>query len=218
MPNWCSTQIHFVGNAEDIADFHHKIIEYTSREFIESGFGEDWLGNILCGFGMEERINSNINQIRCRGSLYDISAISMYDNNNLVFDIQTETAWVPMIQMWYEIIHKHYDNRIDVYWIAEELGCGIYETNDINWFNTDHYHIGWGIEAEDEYGGEYCNSPNEVADVINSLIAKYKLDTEQITEDDINKADDKGSDFFLNGEDWNISCLILREVNDADMD
>ena len=53
---------------------------------------------------------------------------------------------------------------------------------------------------------------------VNSLIKKYNLNTNPITEDDINRADDNGNNFFLNGDGWSIACLILQEVDDSDMD
>lgn len=217
MPNWCSTKIEFTGTTADLADFHDKIVKYTTTELASSGFGKDWLGNVLHGFGLGDRIDSEHNRIRCRGSISDISDINIWADKTS-FTVWTETAWVPMVHMWYVIIEKYYDNRISVHWIAEEEGCGYYATNDIGWFGIDYYHVEWAIEDEDEYGGEYCDSPDEVVYYVNSLIEKYNLDTNPITEDDINRADDNGKDFFLNGDGWSIACLILREVDDSDMD
>ena len=218
MPNWCSTQIQFVGNSEDITDFHHKIIEYTSKEFDTSGFGNNWLGNVLHGFGFGDRIDSEKFRIKCRGSISNIGDIRPCSNNNLIFSVWTETAWCPVIKMWNEIIEKHYDCRIEAYWIAEELGCGIYETNDIDWFGDDLYRIECNLEFNERNVILYCDTPNEVVEVINSLIEKYNLETNLIEEADINLAYDNNKDIYISGEDWNISCLILREVNDVDMD
>ncbi len=49
MPNWCNTCIRFQGNKDEISEFHNQLNEWTSKKFIETGFGETWLGNILYG-------------------------------------------------------------------------------------------------------------------------------------------------------------------------
>lgn len=113
MPNWCSTKFVFIGNAQDITDIYNKITEYTSSSIGKSDFENCWLGNVLIGFGLGDRINSEADRLRCRGSITDIGEIdNRYDNFS--FEFWTDTAWCPMVRMWNEIIAKHYDNRISV--------------------------------------------------------------------------------------------------------
>jgi len=211
MPNWCSTKIEFTGTTEDLTDFHNKVVEFTSVSPTVTDFEKNWLGNVLHGFDLGDRVDSENDRIRCRGAIDYIG-----DVDNSSFIIYTETAWIPMVHMWYVIIEKYYGNRISVHWIAEEEGCGVYETNDINWFSSDYYHLEWSVE--DECSGEYYDDPEEAAEAINTLITRYSLDVKPVVEDDINSAEDNGNDFIISGDGWSITCLILREVNDTDMD
>lgn len=217
MPNWCSTKFVFTGNAQDITDIYNKITEYTSSSIGKSDFGNCWLGNVLIGFGLGDRIDSEADRLCCRGSITDIGEVEDC-HNNFSFEFWTDTAWYPMVRMWYEIIAKHYDNRISVYWIAEESGNQLYLTNDIDWFSSDHYHVEWYIEESGDFEGDYFNRADEAANHINSLITNDNLNSSFITENDINDADVNGRNLYLNGEGWWISCTILKRANDNDVD
>ena len=217
MPNWCSTKIEFTGAFADITDLHDKIIEYTSKELVPSGFGNSWLGNILAGFGFADRIDNGNDRIRCRGYVEDIADVTNRGDNSS-FTVWTETAWIPMVKMWNTIIEQHYGNRISIHWIAEEEGYGYYTTNDIGWFGADYYHLFWSIDKADVCEGDYFNSPDEVANAINDLIANYELDAKSITENDINTAEHNKQDLTLSGDGWNITCCILAEVSDNDVE
>lgn len=216
MPNWCSTKIEFTGNFADLTDLHNKIVQYTSSNAETSGFGEPWLGNVLIGFGFGDRINNPENIIRCRGWIDDIGNVTDRQDKSS-FDIFAETAWIPMIKMWREIIARHYDNRISIHWIAEEKDGGLYITDDIGWFGTDYYHVEWSIGEDEDYEGDYFDGPDEVAEHINGLIAKYDLGIDLITEKDINTADDEGKNIYLRGNNWYIGVIILKEANDNDV-
>lgn len=217
MPNWCSTKFVFTGNAQDITDIYNKITEYTSSSIGKSDFGNCWLGNVLIGFGFGDKIDSKTDRLRCRGSITDIGEIEDY-YDSFSFEFWTDTAWCPMVRMWNEIIAKHYDNRISVSWLAEEPGCCLYETNDMDMFGHDRYWLEWSLEEHDEWGTDYCSTAEAAADIINNLIAKYNLDIESVTAEHIRDLENCGKDCILSGDDWSITCIPLIEVNDADMD
>ena len=103
MPNWCSTRINFYGDKAALSDFHDKIEKYTSSSVKKSDFGNNWLGNIVLGFGLTYDGDSGV---CCRGSLDFLDEA----NENGEFNIDTETAWVPMLRMWEKIIEKHYSD------------------------------------------------------------------------------------------------------------
>ena len=82
---------------------------------------------------------------------------------------------------------------------------------------TDYYHVKWSIGEDEDYEGDYFDGPDEVAEHINGLIAKYDLGIDLITEKDINTADDEGRNIYLRGNNWYICVIILKEANDNDV-
>lgn len=221
MPNWCSTRIEFVGNVTDIEDLHNKIIEYTEMNSMENGFGEWWLGNVVCGFGYKDRIDIDSDKnIRCRGTVEDIGEVTTY-RNETYFTIDTETAWCPMIKMWELIIKEHYDNRIKIYWLAEECGNGLYETNNINHFINEAYKVDWSFEGTNGYNYDidFFAYSEDVVEYVNQIILKYRnsgMDTDLITMEQLQKCDENYDNLYLSGEDdncnWYITVNILHEV------
>ncbi len=156
MPNWCHTTYIFKGKTNELKTLHDKIIEWTSKEFIETSFGENWLGNILYGAGLKDRIdNPNAGEIlSCRGSLIDISDY-IYDEG---FKVWTETAWVPMAKMWNAVIEKLDLQSVGFSFEAEEPGCEIfwiYDPHNYNCFNEEVYIDSYGNMELDELDGYY---------------------------------------------------------------
>ena len=122
MPNWCFTSIIFHGEKEEIEKLRSNIDEWTKENLKPNGFGPGWLGNILCGAGLRDRINVSENRIRCRGSLIDLGKIYDDERGNSAFHIQTETAWAPMVKMWDEIFKVMGYKSINFSFISEEEG------------------------------------------------------------------------------------------------
>ena len=98
MPNWTITRItinHDDGNK--LKEFEKLINEWTSKNYMENGFGLQWLGNIVGNSGIGT-IDKNLEtDLRCRGSITWIEC----EGNQLLID--TETAWVPMLKMWIKL-------------------------------------------------------------------------------------------------------------------
>lgn len=155
MPNWCYTQMIFHGEQEEINSFHSKIEEWTSKNYQENGFGVNWLGNVLHGAGLGDRIDSGANQLRCRGDITYLGEVETFkDSNEATFNLDTETAWCPMIIMWDTIIDTLGYKTIGFSYCAEEPGCEIYEIYDPygEWdleYRTDMYLGGQDFDNED---------------------------------------------------------------------
>ena len=131
MPNWCFTQMIFHGEKDEIKDFHSKIEEWTSKNYEENGFGVKWLGNVLHGAGLGHRIDSETDRISCRGDITYIGEVDAYDGAmEATFNLDTETAWCPMCEMWTEVINAVGYKTIGFSYCAEEPGLEIYETYD----------------------------------------------------------------------------------------
>ena len=131
MPNWCYTQMIFHGEKEEIDDLHNKIEEWTSKNYQENDFGPTWLGNVLHGAGLGHRIDSGGDQLRCRGDITYFGDVETFkDSNEATFNLDTETAWCPMVLMWNEIIDTLGYKTVGFSYCAEEPGCEIYDIYD----------------------------------------------------------------------------------------
>lgn len=106
MPNWCYTDYVFEGNKKEIKELNRK------AEKIK------WLSDLVIAYG------GNPKEIECRGSIMDVS---LYNDNTL--HIYTETAWTDTPEVWELVMKKH--KSLSCYYYTEEIGCGIYETNDV---------------------------------------------------------------------------------------
>ena len=167
MPNWCYTTFLFKGEESELNILHDKIVEWTSREYRETGFGSDWLGNILYGAGLKDRVDNQnpSKQLRCRGTLNDIDDVDCG-----VLFLSTETAWVPMAKMWNAIINQLGLKTVGFTFEAEEPGCDIYwiyDPNGYNYFKDEVYIDAWGTDELENISGYY--SEEQAVDVLNEF-------------------------------------------------
>ena len=125
MPNWCATDISINCNNKDkLNKLYSNLLDWTSKNFVDSDFGNNWLGNIVGFSGISDPLSEE--SPRCRGY---ITAINEPSEDQLY--IQTETAWCPMVNMWIQVCDKYLGkDEYDIEYVAEEPGCGLYLTND----------------------------------------------------------------------------------------
>ena len=185
MPNWCTTNITFEGNKKDIKDFHEKLIKITQAPSrIKNDFGSHWLGNVVDFFGFDW------NEIRCRGSISCIEA--SFDSNEELcnFEIITDTAWMPMINMWNLIIEKYYPSISFVY-VAEEPGCGVFINTDTEGkYYTDQFILDLCIPIENIDKYEYLESEKQLIECVEQLLNKTFSSAKEIDDYFNNLADD----------------------------
>lgn len=152
MPNWCYTNIEFRGN--DAGAFWEKMEELSKKGFDitkeKADFGPTWLGYYLIGAGIPEndvRHNTGLaTGLSCRGSITEIPIISPQ-----LVEIQTETAWSEMIEMWNYLIDKYrYD--VSVHYFAEECGNAYYSASDKSMTDGAEYYIDSSICINDLSG------------------------------------------------------------------
>ena len=175
MPNWCFTDIKMTGEKEKVQFLHDKIEEWTSKDYMQNGFGNTWLGNIVLGSGIatEEDIDKH-DAPRCRGSIV-YTDIDLFDTNNAELTVQTETAWNPMMKMW-SMINEQYDLNLDIVYSAEEPGCELYLTNDPDIAGTyiiDAYDM-------DEIQTEYCIEEKYVVRELQELFSTTEIDIKKL--------------------------------------
>lgn len=189
MPNWCYTNINICHNDKNkLKDFFDKVEEWRKKPYKINDFDTyslGWLGNIVGNSGLAEwKVKENgqedfVPNISCRGSL---QTFELQENR---INIDTETAWGPMLEMWRLLCDKYLPGA-DIYYTAEESGNGLYQTNDPD--VADIYYIDiW--EPPEEFKDEESMYEAEESDAIEFL--QRVLHTE---ETDINKLIDMTTD------------------------
>ena len=130
MPNWCSTEIKIRhDDKKKLEEFYDKIVEWTSKDYSENGFGNNWLGNVVGHSGIAEwddnkngMLTKNGQYISCRGQ---ITSLDMDEE----ITIWQEDAWGPNVLLWVKVLLKYLPDANLIY-TATEPGCGVYMTND----------------------------------------------------------------------------------------
>lgn len=189
MPNWCFTQMIFHGEKEEINDFHKKIEEWTSKNFEENGFGVNWLGNVLHGAGLGHRIDSVTHGLRCRGDITFLGEVDTFKNSNeACFNLDTETAWCPMILMWSEVIKAMNYKTVNFSYMAEEPGCEIYQVYDPYGDFDEKYYIDVFVDSADEenkdlmrlYDSRYFSNDDELRNALQLFLKTEERDIESL--------------------------------------
>lgn len=135
MPNWCNNSEIIVGPIDEIKVLYNKLVEWTSKEFIKTDFGEHWIGNIVIGAGFDHY------DLECRGWIEDYFTYQPLDDKEATIQFSSITAWSPVTDTWYKILDRHAPDS-DYYYCSEEPGSCIFETNDIySRFFDEHYII-----------------------------------------------------------------------------
>ena len=169
MPNWCYTNINIYHNDKNkLKDFFDKVEEWRKKPYKTNDFDTyslGWLGNIVGNSGLAEwKAKENgredfVPSISCRGSL---QTFELHDNS---INIDTETAWGPMLEMWRLLCDKYLPGA-EIYYTAEESGNGLYQTNDPDVAGTYYIDI-W--EPPEEFEDEESMYEAEESDAIEFL-------------------------------------------------
>lgn len=193
MPNWCYTNINIYHNDKNkLKDFFDKVEEWRQKSYLPNDFDKytlGWLGNIIGNSGLakwgkrKDGREDFIPNISCRGSL---QAFELHDDS---ININTETAWGPMLEMWKLLCDKYLPGA-EIYYTAEESSNELYQTNDPDVIGK--YYIDIVDTQPDEFEdieGEYEASLKETVKLlqricktketnIDKLINKYEMSDE----------------------------------------
>jgi hypothetical protein len=162
MANECFTQVRILGEKEEIAAVYEMLHKLEEN-------GKYWLGDIVNALG------GNADEVYCRGDFEDAELISETE-----IELTERSAWRPMVEVWNFLKGIH---DVEVYWIAEEGGCGYYATNDAEGkVFSERYEVYLGDSTE------YFDTMEEVLKYANRLFK-----TSGITEELLMKII-KGSD------------------------
>lgn len=122
MPNWCTTSYVITGSTDDVRDLYEKMrsLEESGQSLVENGLGKTWLGNLVILLGEDWK------NIYCRGWWENLDKDS--DDGALRFEVMS--AWCELAEIRSFICGKY--PSLEIYFVSEEPGMGIYETNDAN--------------------------------------------------------------------------------------
>ena len=154
-------------NKDKLAELNELLNEWTNEDYMDNGFGEAWLGNIIIGAGLgtidedEEDIDTDL---ECRGVLV------LAELTDDCLWIETETAWNPMLKMWVRLVEKYLPDGKLIYY-AEEMGNEIYCSNDPKY--KDLYYV------------EFVNN-SAISKIIGYNIESF-MDGHEIKEKDLRK-------------------------------
>jgi len=127
MPNWCFTNYALTGERKEIKNLYEKMKRLQERKtpLVPNGFGTSWLGCIIKCLGADP------NTVWCRG---DWSDLRLSEDGDVLY-FNTETAWGRASEVE-DLIRKKFPS-IGIYYLEEELGMGIFQTNDATgkWFS-----------------------------------------------------------------------------------
>lgn len=147
-------------------------------------FGGIWLGSLLIYMGYPDKDVGEGRICRCRGRIMD------YTVHEGEINLYTETAWVPMLQT-IKCFADRYAPNTEIYYRAEEPGCGLYWTNDLRYVGT--YYVDGYFEGKYEYLHDIIDcSPETVARALEDClkISKTKKKSDKYIQTLCNRAND----------------------------
>ena len=119
MPNWCFSTVLIHGKPKQLKSLETALEEATSKNFVENGFGKNWLGNLVEYMGMR------YGEMPCRGT---VEWVSLSDDED-VLEINVASAWSPHLKPIEAMVEKYAPDS-EMLYVAEEPGCCLYWTND----------------------------------------------------------------------------------------
>lgn len=173
MANTCSTEYIFEGEGTLIRALH-SLLEKIAKDKPKCTNYHDWhIQPNWLGYIAEKVLDSDPDKISCRGefNLCDIN-ICPYDDNWLTFEVSAYTAWSPCNELFEKLAEKYDCN---LYWIAEELGCGLFQSND----SCEKYFHDTIIVDTPEHGSQYFPNQEEALKAIQEEVGNDKLTWEQ---------------------------------------
>ena len=126
-------------------------MEKRKTSILKNGFGKMWLGNLV------HKLGGDWKEYRCRGEITDFSL----DGN--VLTINQNTAWCEQEGIR-QIIEKTYPS-IKVYFMEQEPGCGVFNTNDAS---GDYFPERYFLDSNEDW--EYFETLDEAANFVSKIV------------------------------------------------
>lgn len=191
MPNWCTTSYALTGGRKEVRSLYRKMKRLQERKtpLVPNGFGLNWLGCLVKSLGADPE------KVYCRG---EWSNLTLKDGL-LRFD--TVHAWSRPAEVEM-LIEKAYPS-LKIYFIEEELGMDIFQTNDA----TGEYFKEQIIIDEEPDGMEYYTE--EAALLHLSELAEKPVSDWEEAEAFVNAINDSLDESGSDGHIWIHKAEIL---------
>lgn len=170
MANTCTTDYIFEGEGAQIRALHKELdaLQKAKPDSKEGSYiaPSNWLGNIV-----KKMLGEDPAKISCRGE-FNLQEIDNcpYDDDKLTLSLSTSTAWSPCNEIFEKLAEK-YD--FSLYWIAEEFGLGLFQSNDSEgrYFADDTI----CVDATD-HGMEYFSTQEDALSFIRDMAQNNTLE------------------------------------------
>ena len=155
MSNTCFTTYKVTGKKKDVTKLFKTIKRLDGRKtpLVKNGWYDPklWLGCLVKALGGDP------NKVYCRGT------ITFYEMEDDILTLNTETAWAEMAET------RHFIEScfpgMKIYYIEEESGCEIFNTNDSEGiYFKDRYYLD-GFEES-----EYFETLDEAAKYVKEIV------------------------------------------------
>ncbi len=181
MPNWSQTSYVIKGDKRQVDSLYRimKNLENMETSLLDNGFGTTWLGNLV------HRLGANPSQVYCRGYWSNL------DKKKGQISFDCEHAWARPYEVE-DLIKEKYED-LEIYFITEELGMGIFETNDdfgefftstviidCEESGTEYYTDEEAIKALSELTGRAISSWEEAEDAVQAYNSSINLEMTEV--------------------------------------
>lgn len=176
MANTCTTDYVFEGEGAQILAIHSEL-EKIAKDKPKCADYHDWhIQPNWLGYIAEKALGMDSENISCRGefNLGDIDNCP-YDDNSLTLEVSSSTAWSPCNELFEKLAEKYDCN---LYWMAEELGCELFQSND----SDEKYFHDTIIINTPEHGSQYFSNQEDALKAIQEEVGNDTLTWEQAEE------------------------------------
>ena len=169
MPNWCTTSYVITGDKKTLRLFNRKLSQLRNRKgsLRPNGFGKLWCGNVAYLLGEKDPAHFS-----CRGEINEFTL----SPDGLRLDVSVMSAWVELSELRKLVQEKYPD--VSIFFISEEPGCCVYETNDhAGEVFPEKFILEW---FEDSKSGEFLTGYFKSLDEASEFIFETILDGKPI--------------------------------------
>lgn len=191
MANMASTSYRIVGKKEDILMIYDTWKEFDSKKRppMDGAADPNWEGNIILALGIKA-------DDKClRGFIQDV----WIDGDCLC--IEAEEAW--SVTDFRNCLTEHFKD-LSVFYCCEELGCGVFQTNDKDGVYFD-YHYLMDIFVNHQSDWDYYDTEEQALSHAAKLLGR-----ESITKEEVEKFNEQHEE--LGDEDENYIHIYELEI------
>lgn len=167
MANMAEVSYKLVGDKKQVKTIY-KTLRYMEKRKTpveKNGWGKLWLGCLI------SKLGGDWEKYSCRGEILD------FDYDKEVLTINMETAWTE--QNGVRVFLQQTFPNIQIYYIEEEPGCDIFQTNDSDgfYFPERYFLDSMGDDSD------YYETIEQVASAVSQIIGRKIESTEEAIEE-----------------------------------